>query len=49
MLLWRNIAKFPLIIPVTPSYLEPCVNVDALFFQRCVPAWPMQGMLSDNV
>ena len=25
MFLWRNVANYPRIIPVTPSYLELCV------------------------
>ena len=34
MFLWRNVANYPRIIPVTPSYLELCVLLKATL-PRC--------------
>ena len=31
MFLWRNIANYPLIIPVIPSYLEHCTRLTLLY------------------
>ena len=36
MFLWKNVANYPKIIPVTPSYLEHCQN-DSFFYQHLTP------------